>query len=65
MMTATDTTTVDENHPACPFCGSDNVEYRFDADDTSESVPEDTPVYKCLPCLSYFPGSADVVRDDS
>jgi hypothetical protein len=65
MMTDTDTTTVEENRPACPFCGSDNVEHRFDADDTIGSVPEGTPVYKCVPCLSYFPASADVVSDDS
>ena len=61
MTTETDTTTVEENSPVCPFCGSDNVEHRFDEDGDRGNIPEETPVYKCLPCLSYFPDSTDVV----
>jgi len=62
MTNNTDTTTVEENSPVCPFCGSDNVEHRFDEDGDRGNIPEGTPVYKCLPCLSYFADSGDVVE---
>lgn len=50
--------------PECPYCGSDNVEHRFDEDGDRGNIPEGTPVYKCDGCLSYYSGSADIVTDD-
>jgi len=51
----------------CPYCGAENTEYKFDESNDVEvgGIDDGTPIYKCLPCLSYFPqGSEEQGEDD-
>lgn len=50
----------------CPYCGAENTEYKFDESNDVEmgGIDDGTPIYKCLPCLSYFPQDSEEQEDD-